>query len=111
MGINKTMEIEKRRRARISFYTEIVLKAKGFEVAVNANLKDISMNGLFVETDKKIPIGTPCDIEIIMTGKSSKLMISAEGLVARQGESGVGIQFHDDLEWWTAFSIYSQYGS
>ena len=105
------MGIEKRRRARISFYTEIVLKAKEFEVSVNANLKDISMNGLFVETDKKIPIGTSCDIAIILTGKSSKLMVSAEGLVARQAESGLGIQFHDDLEWWTVFSMYSQYGN
>jgi len=73
-------------------------------------MKNISMNGIFVETDKIIPLNTPCHIEVIITAPHSRLAIETMGFVSRIAPAGLGIKFKNNMEWFAFFSIFEHYG-
>ena len=73
-------------------------------------MKNISMNGIFVETDQMIPLDTPCGIEVVITAPHSRLVIETEGLVSRHDPKGLGVKFKNDLEWFAFFSIFEYWG-
>ncbi len=89
----KDMEKEKRKKTRVYFETQVVLKTDVSEITMSVNSSDISMRGMFVTTDKRIPSGTPCKIEIVLSGTTSRLALNIEGVIARQDENGLGITF------------------
>ena len=68
--------------------------------------RDISMKGLFAKIDSGFPEGTKCMVEIVLTGKTSEMTIKLTGVIVRQDESGCGIHFESDLEWWPVFSMH-----
>lgn len=84
---------EKRKRTRVHFKTQVTLRTEELEIEAEANSKDISLKGIFVNTKEKIPAGTPCDIEIMLTGTSTELALSIKGTIIRQEPSGLGIAF------------------
>ena len=88
------MEDDKRRRTRVHFKTQVVLKTGISEIKAGAKSSDISMKGMFITTDEKIPVGTPCDIEIVLSGTTSRLALNIEGVVARRDKGGLGITFN-----------------
>lgn len=88
------MRKERREKTRVPFKTEVVVKAGDSEIVSNAFSKDISIKGMFIETDVKIPAGTPCVIEIKLTGTSSKLSLRMTGNIVLQNKSGLGIVFN-----------------
>jgi hypothetical protein len=87
------MEEERRKRTRVHFTTQVIVKTDKSEIAAEAKSEDISIKGIFINTDKKMPVGTPCDIEILLTGMSTKLVLNIKGVITRQDESGLGIAF------------------
>ena len=87
------MNEEKRKKTRVHFTTQVTLKTDKSKIEAEANSKDVSVKGIFVNTKKKIPVGTPCDIEILLTGTSTKLALSIKGIITRQDASGLGIAF------------------
>ena len=93
------MQENKRRRSRLPFHVEVIVGAGSKQVLTCAT-RDVSMNGVFVITEARIPVGAICGIEIRMTGKSSTMRIRARGVIARHGTDGMGIAFQHDLEWW-----------
>ncbi|MBU8849333.1 MAG: PilZ domain-containing protein [Desulfobacterales bacterium] len=84
---------DKRKRTRVHFKTQVALKTDISEIKAVAKSSDISMKGMFISTNKKIPAGTPCDIEIVLSGTTSKLALNIKSLVARQDNAGLGITF------------------
>jgi hypothetical protein len=105
------MHEERRRRLRIQFSAKVMLKTDHYESVIGAHMCNISMNGLFIKTAERLPVGTPCRVEIVMTGRSSDLVMRTNGVIARLESSGLGVQFLNDLEWWAIFSIYAKYGN
>ena len=105
---------ERRKRTRIPFHTEVkIIPVAGdapTEKEYKTILRDIGMSGIFVDSDYPVPPGVKCDVQIIMKGKKSRLVMEVSGTVTRQDTNGYGLQFDDDLEWWTLFSIYKQFG-
>lgn len=89
----KEMNEERRKKTRVHFKTQVTLKTDKSEIVAEANSKDISIKGMFVNTEKKIPLGTPCDMEILLTGTSTRLALSIKGKVTRQDASGLGVVF------------------
>ena len=41
--------------------------------------------------DLKIPVGTPCDIEIVLSGTTSRLALNIKAVIARQDKDGLGV--------------------
>ena len=101
------MVAERRKRERLKLKTKVVLTSQP-DVSIEAELTDISMSGLFIQTESQLPIDTLVDLDIRMTGRSSVLSISIKGNVVRSDESGIGIKFLDELEWLSVFAIYSR---
>ena len=90
----QNMGDDKRKRTRVHFETQVVLKTDVSEITADANSSDISMKGMFISTNEKIPVGTPCDIEIVLSGTTSRLALNIEGVVARRDKGGLGITFN-----------------
>ena len=87
------MRDDKRKRTRVHFKTQVVLKTGVSEIKANAKSSDISMKGLFITTDEKISVGTPCNIEIVLSGTTSRLALTIKAVIARQDKDGLGITF------------------
>ena len=100
----------KRKRIRIDFETQVVLDFEALGTLLAAKMKNISMNGIFVETGEKSPLNTPCRIQVVVKAPSSRLTIETEGFVCRHDPAGLGVAFKNDLEWFAFFSIFEYYG-
>ena len=99
LKVSSGMQSNKRRRSRLSFHIDVTVGA-GSKKVIASTSRDVSMNGIFILTQDRLPVGAICAIEIVMTGKSSDLRIRARGTVARHAPDGMGITFQHDLEWW-----------
>ena len=87
------MDAEKRKNTRIDFQTSVVLRSAGETILSAADSKDISLKGMFIKTAKVLAVGTPCDLELNLSGTSTRLRISVKGRISRQGEGGLGVSF------------------
>jgi hypothetical protein len=101
---------DKRRRMRIQFETQVLLHFDDQDSALKASLKNISMSGIFVKTGEIIALHTPCRVEVILNATNSRLTMETEGMVCRHEDSGLGIEFKSDIEWFALFSIFEHYG-
>lgn len=90
---------EKRKKTRVHFETHVVIKTRDSEIRAEADSEDISIKGVFVKTQDKIPEGTPCDLEILLTGSSTRLALTIKGTITRQEKNGLAIGFESmDLD-------------
>ena len=87
------MDAEKRKNTRINFQTSIILRSEGETILSAADSKDISLKGMFIKTAKVLAVGTPCDLELNLSGTSTRLSIAVKGRISRQGEGGLGVSF------------------
>lgn len=101
-------EREKRLCTRTPFLTDVTLRLGDVDKGIQADLLNISMSGMFVRVDQVIPVGTPCTIEIRVTGNHSRLRLEdIQGEVVRQDEQGMAIQFVSKMEWFVIFKVYT----
>jgi hypothetical protein len=90
---------ERRQKTRVRFETHVIIRTADSEVRAEADSEDISMKGVFVKTQDTILEGTPCDLEILLTGSSTRLALTVKGRITRQEKDGVAIRFESmDLD-------------
>ncbi len=89
------IENDKRKEVRILFETKVVLTKGSSEILTEATSIDISMSGININSDKKIPIGTKCNVALIFQGKTSRLLLSIKGVIARHTSIGLGISYEN----------------
>lgn len=89
MGDNNT---ESRAFSRVPFRMVVELKEGGKECPV-AEIRDLSMNGIFLEGDFSLAQGASCEIKLRLEGVEPPIEINLKGEVQRVEDSGVGIQF------------------
>jgi acylphosphatase len=89
--------MEKRKLQRVTFHTEA--KVTGKDTAIHGRVENLSMKGMFLNTNEKLANDELLEITILLTGASSQLSIELKGSVARQTDSGVAIVFREmDLD-------------
>ncbi|MCX5870433.1 MAG: PilZ domain-containing protein [Deltaproteobacteria bacterium] len=99
---------ERRLCTRTPFLTDVTLWLGDVDTGIEADLLNISINGMFVRIDQIIQVGTPCTIEIRVTGNHSRLRLEdIQGEVVRQDEHGVAIHFVSKMEWFVIFKVYT----
>ena len=86
-------ENDKRKEVRVLFETKVVLTKGSSKILAEAASIDISVSGINIKTDKKIPVGTKCNVAIIFQGKTSRLLLSIKGIIARHTDIGLGIAY------------------
>ncbi len=92
---------DRRKNSRVGFTAEIkiVLTLWEKQIKLAGNSRDLSRKGIFVSTDQRFPPGTPCCVEICLTGGIEKLQLIIEGRIVRETDAGIGIVFNSmDLE-------------
>ena len=108
---NQKPNQDRRDRIRIHFKARVIIKTGNFVSNIVMILKDNSMTGLRADTNEKLPVGEHCDIAVIVSGKSSKLVLHIKGTVSRHTKTGIALRFDDELEWWSIFSMFKNYGT
>lgn len=97
---------EKRDRTRIPVDAKVILHAENKAFYLDGTTRDVSMKGLYARSDFGFPVGTKCQIEIVLSGHSSELTIKLGGVIVRREKGGCGVLFDDDLEWWPIFAMH-----
>lgn len=68
-------------------------------VVQSSKTQDVSMRGLFIETDETLPEGAECEVTLILRGLEEPLELKIKGEVQRRTGAGVGIKFNEiDLD-------------
>lgn len=80
-----------RKFSRVPFRIDATIRVG--ERQFQGEVENLSMNGMFLETDEKLPEGERVDIVITLTGSSPAIQISFEGRVSRATEQGLGFTF------------------
>ncbi|MBF0527660.1 MAG: PilZ domain-containing protein [Deltaproteobacteria bacterium] len=92
------MDSNQRRRTRVPFETTVKIVA-GEQVLDNLASRDLSMKGMFLETETTLPLDTPVDITVELTGATSEVALRMKGRVVRVSPHGMGIDFTEvDLD-------------
>ncbi|WP_457574448.1 PilZ domain-containing protein [Desulfolithobacter sp.] len=86
---------ERRQATRIRFESRVRIHWDNGELEATADTRDISLKGLYVFAEKRLPVGTRCSLDIDLTGPASKLICSLTGVICRHDASGMGIQFQE----------------
>lgn len=84
---------EKRKHTRVEFSTRIVLMASDTEIEATGSSKDLSLKGVFVNTDKKLDVGTECNVKIFLSGGIGDIELAMTAKVARVVDAGLGLAF------------------
>ncbi len=83
----------KRKKTRVNFDTQVIIKTDTSEVNETGDLKNLSLKGMFVKSKKKLPKDSTCQTEIILSGSSSNLRLKITGTVIHNTDDGFGIRF------------------
>ena len=105
---------ERRKSSRVAFTTDIRIhiEAEGKHVEVQGDSKDLSLKGIFVNTQEHFELQTKCDIRIHLTGSIDKIELQISGRVARIGKAGLGIVFDSmDIDSYSHLKNIVQYNS
>lgn len=63
------------------------------EKTINGEVKNVSLQGIYVETDGKLDADLPLDISFQLSGADPETAIKATGSVVRMEENGIAIKF------------------
>ncbi len=105
---------EKREYSRVSFTTriDVTMDPNGENIALSVDSRDLSLRGVFAQTERKFSAGTPCDVVIYLTGSIEGIKLQIQGKVVRQDEAGVGIIFDAmDLDTYTHLKNIVRYNT
>ncbi|MCP4136074.1 MAG: PilZ domain-containing protein [bacterium] len=62
---------------------------------IEAELENISLNGIFVSIDEDIPVHSDVALTLDLTGRSSELILNLNGTVLRENDEGFAIVFKE----------------
>lgn len=96
---------------RVAFRMDVVSKAicrlTSEAETISGPIKDISIAGLFLQTTEKPDLDSRFDVEIILTGKHSEMVLgSMSAVVVRHDDNGLAIQFDERFEWFAMVPLY-----
>lgn len=78
--------------SRVAIKVQANIQAKGRAI-VSRDTQDISMKGLFVKGEADWPVGTECEIHLLLEGQNPPVDLSVKGRVQRVTEDGMGLLF------------------
>ena len=105
---------EKRKHVRVGFATtiNILLDADKEQVRLEGDSKDLSIKGLFVNTDTVFPAQTNCSVKIYLSGGVEEIELQISATVVRVTENGMGIEFDSmDIETYSHLKNIVYYNS
>jgi len=89
-GINIMNE---RIKSRVVFHVNAAIEYNGN--TVNGDVENLSTNGMFMNISEVIPIETPVEVSIYLSGSTSELSLKINGVVVRADAKGVAVNFKE----------------
>lgn len=89
-------QLNQREFTRVPVNMEVEVKS-GRSTILGHLTKDVSLNGLFLTSEKKFPVDTDCHLTIFLGGRKSRERIKLKGKVVRVEERGIAFAFHEIL--------------
>jgi hypothetical protein len=84
--------VELRRHQRVTFDGPVEFVAKGSSERVTGRSKDVSLGGMYVQTESALPFGVELVVHISLPGQKMPLAMPAVVRWSRPGQ-GMGLQF------------------
>lgn len=76
------------------------------------NVENLSMNGMLLVTEERLPEGEPAEITIVLSGTSPELFVGFSGRVSREAQNGIAFSFEKiDLDSYTHLKNIIAYNS
>ena len=91
-------------RVAVKFFAELRAEERA---PILGRSSDISFNGFFLECDSTVPVGTDCEVTIVLGSGSDKVYIQALGKVARIDPNGMAVQFTKILDEHSAAHLHN----
>lgn len=88
------LKIRKDKRCKYQTRCSLVFEGSKYE----GNIKDLSVSGIFLETEVPLEIGNHIEISFLIPLDHQSKEIKAEGMVVRKSEGGYGIGFYEISE-------------
>jgi PilZ domain-containing protein len=108
----ETASDDKRQKVRVDFQVEIEAIFGDLKIQLKADSKNISLNGVFIESDEDIPLNTPCQVALYLSGTTEPVALTMEGRVARKAQNGFAVNFEAmDLESFTQLKQILRYNT
>jgi len=80
-----------RKFSRIGFQVDATVRTA--DRTFQGEVENLSMNGMFMVTGEHVPLGTPVDICIVLSGTTPEITVTTSGAVSRIVEDGLGFTF------------------
>lgn len=87
--MSKNVEQRKYSRSHISLCVQVRLETG---VLIEGHAKNLSLNGLFFETERSLPLGSRVKVLLTVDNAPDQTEISCLGVVSRIDEGGVAIE-------------------
>lgn len=91
-AVDKKSSQEHREFSRVDIKVHVRVLAKDRD-EISKDTHDISMKGLFLSCQEEWPIGTECEVHLLLEGQASPIDLFLKGRVQRITEEGMGILF------------------
>jgi len=78
-------------RSRVT--VEVELEAS--EQRISGSTRDVSMSGLYLWGERRVPAGAPCRVHMLVGGDRSGIRVDARGRVARVDAEGMAVSFEE----------------
>jgi len=85
--------VEKRRFSRVPFRKLAAVRSTDGALEMEGEISNISLAGMLLDCDNRMPVGTEVDVEIILVDGNPELEITVKGKVVRISEAGTAVQF------------------
>ncbi len=85
---------DRRKFTRVPVAMEVQVLSRN-SLILSPSTKDVSMNGLFMITEKKLPVGSECQLTIFLGGRESQERIEIAARVVRETNEGMALQFKE----------------
>lgn len=103
---------ERRNGVRVDFATKVSITVGFKQTKYAGDSRDISLRGVFLNTDDILEMNTDCGIEIRLPGAQEDIVISLKGHIVRKEEAGYAIYFDSvDLDSYTHLKNIIKYNS
>lgn len=80
-----------RKFSRVRF--RVIATATAGGRSFQGRVTDLSMNGVFLETQERLPEGELTDIVVTLEGSDPQIILGFEGRVCRVTDDGIGFKF------------------
>jgi len=84
---------ERRKRVRVEFRADIILETGDLSIRAEGSSTDLSLGGIFVKTDERFSVDTPCRVQVVLSGTLEPVVLKMEGRVVRCHTTGVAVTF------------------